>query len=312
MHGKHILHNTPKGFLIAGMIFAVILFTSVLKNRPKNSTPSPQTSGTEEILEKKSYELGYTDGYKAAKEDNELAYQQGYTAAQKTIGSGALTRFGLLGFLLGFSLSVGTFVAMKRRELSMWFLGIRKRYELKKAFSTIPPHLSPETDELAHQIALAHINILHQLRTGQGYVIEQFAKQWRGKLRILMNKALHLLKLIQGLESARANVDEKELAKTIRGLKRAIQNPQSHDAARNAAVKSLQRAKQTQQDLLKTHRNLEHCNASLQGIIGTLESMHLKISNLKVNAQSTDLLDELSSDLEAEMTALEEVLSGLG
>ena len=36
-----------------------------------------------------------------------------------------------------------------------------------------------------------------------------------------------------------------------------------------------------------------------------------KISNLKVNTKETDVLDELSTDLEIEMSALEEALSGV-
>ena len=35
---------------------------------------------------------------------------------------------------------------------------------------------------------------------------------------------------------------------------------------------------------------LDLCKTALQGIVGVLESMHLKISNLKVNSQRTDLL----------------------
>ena len=73
-------------------------------------------------------------------------------------------------------------------------------------------------------------------------------------------------------------------------------------------MKSLNRAKQTRQDLARTTRNLELCKTALIGIIGVLESMHLKISNLKVNTQRADLLEELSSDIEAEMSALEEAL----
>ncbi|PIE35069.1 hypothetical protein CSA56_05745 [candidate division KSB3 bacterium] len=312
MHGRHRFHKSSTSISIIFVIVAALLFLVLLKDSSKENVAPSQPEQKQEGLDRKSYELGYSAGYKTAKEENEQAYERGYAAAKEEIGSGALTRFGMLGFWVGLCLSAGTFAAMKRRELSVWFQDIRKRYELKKAFKTIPPNLSPEVNEIAQQIAQAYTNTLHQLRTGQGYVVEQFAKQWRGKLRLLMSKALHLLKLIQGLESARANVDEKELARTIRGLKRTIQNPSSHDTARNAAVKSLQQAKQTQQDLLDTQKNLEHCTTSLQGIVRTLESMHLKISNLKVNAQSTGVLDELSSDLEVEMQALEETLNGLG
>jgi hypothetical protein len=39
-----------------------------------------------------------------------------------------------------------------------------------------------------------------------------------------------------------------------------------------------------------------------------LESIHLKISNIKVNTQRTELLEDLSSDLETEVSALEEAL----
>jgi hypothetical protein len=117
------------------------------------------------------------------------------------------------------------------------------------------------------------------------------------------------MELIQDLESARANIDEQQLNKTIKELQKTVQNSKNDDATRNAAVKSLQRAKQTQQDLLKTQKNLDNCKTSLRGIIGVLESMHLKISNLNLNMQKTEFLDELSSELETEMSGLEEALS---
>ena len=96
--------------------------------------------------------------------------------------------------------------------------------------------------------------------------------------------------LIQELEAARDSIDQKQLARTIRGLQRTVQNAESDDQTRNAAVKSLQRAKQTHRDLLKTHQNLESCKASLQGITGVLDSMHLKISNLNVNTQKNRVI----------------------
>ena len=288
------------------MIGAVLIFLLLLTFlRPPREIPKskPQTG---ETVDQKSYDLGYTRGYQTAKEEDQAAYQRGYNAAREEISSGG---YGLLGFFTGLFISLGSFAAIKRKELSEWFQELRKRYELKKAFKTIPSNLSPEIDAIAHQIALAYINILHQLRASKGHLVMQYAQQWRAKLRELMNKAVHLMELIQELEFARANIDEKELAKTVRSLKRTIQSPNTDDAARNAAAKSLQRAKQTQQDLQKTQKNLERCKTSLQGITGVLESMYLKISNLKVNTQQTELLDELSSDLESEMSALEEALS---
>jgi predicted nucleic acid-binding Zn-ribbon protein len=92
----------------------------------------------------------------------------------------------------------------------------------------------------------------------------------------------------------------KQLRSTIRRAKT--------DESRLAAMKSLKRAKQTHADLQKTNANLDKCKSSLADVTGVLESMHLKMSNLKVNTQKTDLLEELSSDLELEMSALEEAL----
>ena len=211
--------------------------------------------------------------------------------------------------MFGLLISIGGFVALKRKELSERFQKFKKRIELKRVFNTIPPNLPPEVDAIAHQIARAYINVLVQFRMSKGYMVSQYAQQWRPKLQELMQKAVHLMELIQELETARANIDEKHLTNTIRSLQHTVQNSRNDDTIRNAAAKSLQRAKQTQKDLLKTQQNLENCKTSLQGITGILESMHLKISNIRVNTQKTELLDELSSDLEAEMSALEETLS---
>ncbi len=297
-----------KSLVIAGSILLVFLLFGLLRHSQEVLPPAPETSETESI-DKESYNQGYETGYHAAKEENEAVYQLGYETARQEIGRGAFTRYGILGFLTGFMVSSGGIIALKRREFSLYFHKLRKQYELKKAFKTIPSGLSPEVDAIAHHIAQAYSNIQHQLRTGRGHLVEQYARQWRIKLREIMKKAVHLLELIQELELARANIDHKELTRTMRSLKRTIQHPNNSDEARNAAVKSLQRAKQTQHDLVKTERNLEHCTTSLHGVVGLLESMYLKISNLKVNTQQTDQLEELSSTLETEMCALEEVLS---
>lgn len=287
--------------LIAGM-------TVTSKLRPPVS-PAPQIpSATLEQMRKEAYDSGYANGFKTAKEDSAAAYRRGYDAAQKEIGSGALTRFGVLGFFGGLCLSVGMFVLLKKRELRDYVEEWRQRSELKNAFRRIPEGLSPELTELAKQIARTHSLLQQQLRGGKGYVFEQYRQEWRGKLREMMSKSEQLLATTRELEAARQHIDDKDLSKTIRGLTRAVQSPDSDDMTRNSAMKSLQRARQTQQELLKTEKNLAQCRASLNGMNGALESMRLKISNLKVNTQHTDMLDELSSDLQAEMSALEDVL----
>lgn len=300
------------GLLAIGILLAIILFIALFKSSPK--LPDSDASSTQTAIEaarKESYDLGYTNGYNAAKEENEAAYKRGYGTARKEIGSRAFTRNGILGCIVGLMLGIGGVVFIKRKELSERFEEFKKRIELRRAFRTIPANLSPEIDAIAHQIARAYINVLVQFRMNKGYIITQYAKQWTPKLDELMKKTLRLMELIKELETAHANINELQLATTIKALQRTAKSAKSDDATRNAAVKSLQRAKQTQKDLLKNRKNLENCKTSLQGITGVLESMHLKISNLKVNTQKTELLDELSSDLEAEMSMLEEALSEL-
>jgi hypothetical protein len=301
--GKHT------GLLAIGAVIVLLLLMNVFWGEQQLPETEPLSSKPVEAVRKEAYDLGYKNGYETAKEENKAAYQQGYEAAKDDIGSGAFTRSGILGFFLGLVISLGGFVAIKRQELTDTFQKFRKQYELRRTFKTIPANLSPEVDEVAQQIARAYSNIFEQLRSGKGYMVSQYMKQWRGKLQELMKNAVRLMELIQELETARENIDEKQLARTIRSLQRTIQNPNSNDDTRNAAVKSLQRAKQTKLDLLKTQKNLEHCRTSLKGITGVLESMNLKISNLKVNTQKAELLDELSSDLENEMSALEEVMN---
>lgn len=286
-----------------GMFVLMILFMSLLKDNPE--LPGPDSTSNQTALEaarEKGYEAGYTTGY-------ETGYKKGYETAQKDIGSSAFTGYGMLGFFIGLILSIAGFAALKKKELSDRYREIRKQYELKRAFKTIPSDLSPEIDAIAHQIARTYSNVLEQIRDGKGYTVSQYAQHWRPKLQELMKKALRLMELIQELETVQANVDEQQLAKTIKDLQQTVKSAENDDTTRNAAVKSLQRAKQTQQDLLKTRKNFENCKTSLQGITGVLESMHLKISNLKVNTKETEILDELSSDLETEMSALEEALN---
>lgn len=298
------------GIVAIGIFVAIILFIAFFKNNPE--IPESGSSSTQTAIEaarKEGYDLGYTNGYNAAKEKNETAYKKGYNAAHKDIGSAAFTRNGILGFIFGLGIGIGSVVFIKRKELSARFEEFKRQLELKRAFKTIPSNLPPEIDVIARQIARAYVNILVQFRMNKGYLIAQYIKQWIPRLDELMKKALQLMDLIKELETARINIDELQLAKTIRDLQRTAKSAKSDDDARNAAVKSLQRAKQTQKDLVKNQKNLENCKASLQGITGVLESMQLKISNLKVNTQKTELLDKLSSDLEAEMSALEEALS---
>ena len=309
MHGWRNHGRKSVGLGIVGIILAAILIFSLFKETPR----APESNSTDiqsalEAARKEGYDLGYGNGYDAAKEENASSYQQGYEAARQDIGRQTFTRSGVLGFLLGLLLSTGMVAAIKRKEFSASWHTFKKQYALRKTFQRIPPNLSPEIEAIAQQIAQSYITILEQLRKGQGYIVSQYAKQWRTKLHALMQKAVRLMGLIQELEAARDSIDQKQLARTIRGLQRTVQNAESDDQTRNAAVKSLQRAKQTHRDLLKTHQNLESCKASLQGITGVLDSMHLKISNLNVNTQKTELLEELSSDLEYEMSALEEAL----
>ncbi len=288
------------------LLFAGITVTSKL--RPPVASAPPISATAIEQARKEAYDSGYANGFKTAKEEGAAAYRRGYDTAQKEIGSGALTRFGVLGFFGGLCLSVGAFILLKKRELSEFFEEWRQRSELKNAFRRIPEGLSPELTEIARQIARTHSLLQQQLRGGKGYVFEQYRQEWQGKLREMMSKSEQLLETTRELETARRHVDDKDLTKTIRGLTRAVQSPDSDDIARNSAMKSLQRARQTQQELLKTDKNLAQCRASLTGMNGALESMRLKISNLKVNTQHTNLLDELSTDLQMEMSALEEVL----
>ena len=296
--------------LIGASAFLLLIAGVTVTSRlhPPVSPAPPVPSTTLEQARKEAYDSGYANGYNTAKEEGAAAYQRGYDAAKKKIGSGALTRFGALGFFGGFCLSVGMFALLKKRELRDYFEEWRQRSELKNAFRRIPEGLSPELTELAKQIARTHSLLQQQLRGSKGYVFEQYRQEWRGKLREMMSKSEQLLATTQELEMARQHIDDKDLSKTIRGLTRAVQSPDSDDAARNSAMKSLQRARQTQQELLKTEQNLAQCRASLNGMNGALESMRLKISNLKVNTQHTDVLDELSFDLQAEMSALEDVL----
>ncbi len=281
--------------------------------RLRNITPPapPIPAATVEQARKEAYDSGYANGYDTAQEEGAAAYQRGYDTAKKEIGSGAFTRFGALGFFVGLCLSAGAFVLLKQRELSDYVEEWRRRAELKHAFRRIPEGLSPDLTAFAQQIARTHSLLQHQLRRSKGYVFDQYRQEWQGKLRAMMNKSEQLLETTRELETARRHIDEKDLTKTIRGLTREVQSPDSDDVERNAAMKSLQRARQTQQELLTTDKNLAQCRASLDGMNGALESMRLKISNLKVNTQHTDLLDELSTDLQSEMSALEEVLQNM-
>ena len=298
-------HRQIVGFLLMLMLgIGIVTYTRRLPSSPPPSPPTAQ-------VHQESYDLGYQNGYQIAKTEHATAYREGYEAAQREIGSGALTRFGIGGFLLGFCLSVGGFVALKRQEVAAFVADFRKRRAVKKTFQRMPTNLSPDMETLAHQIAQAYVTVLQQLRNGRGYVVEQYAKQWRGKLQALMQHTLRLFETVRDLEAARAKVNEPELAKTMRALQRQVQNPATDDVARHVALNSLQRVKQTRQEFLLTGQNLTQCQASLQGIAGTLETMRLKISNLTVNTQQTDILDELSADLESEMRAITEALTEL-
>jgi len=294
-----------------GLILLLIIIIGVSKyfSSPEKSSSFSDTQPVQiEAAEQKGYDRGYAKGYEAAKREAAAAYQEGYEAARKEIGSRAFTTYGIVGFIVGLMVSIGGFVAITRKTLSTQIKTFRKKYILKKAFNNIPPNLSPDVYATAEQIARAYTNITEQFHSAKGYTVSQYIEQWHPKLKELMGKAVRLMELIQELETARANVDEQKLDRTITDLRYTARRAKNDDT-RNAAVKSLRRAKQTQNDLQKTNLNLENCNATLKGITGVLESMHLKISNIKVNTQKTELLEELSSDLEAEMSALEEALN---
>ncbi len=310
MQGHEFYSGKKTRFVAIGIFVTIVLFISLFKNNSK--LPQQDSSSTRAAIEaarKEGHDVGYTNGYNAAKEENETVYRRGYETARKEIGSETFTKYGILGFILGLGIGIGGIIALKRKELSERFEEFKRRLELKRAFQTIPSNLPPDVEAIARQIARTYVNVLAQLRMNKGYTIAQYTQQWTPRLDDLMKKSLRLTELVKELETARNNIDEQELAKTIKGLQRTAKSAKNDDATRNAAVKSLQRAKQTQKDLLKTNKNLEHCKTSLQGVTGVLESMHLKISNLKVNTQKTELLDELSSDLEVEMSAVEEALS---
>ena len=299
-----------RNVVIAGAI-SLMAFAGFIgiRRAPDGGQPAPQTPAIMiEQIKKEQYDAGYANGYKIAKDENAAAYRRGYETAQQEIGSGALTRFGILGFLTGFFVSAGAFIVMKRREFSTVFEEWRTRRALKKTFRRIPDGLSPEMAAMARQIARTYIALLTQLRSSKGYIVNQYSKEWRGMLGDMMGKSVRILELTRELETVRAQVDEKELMKTIRSLSRTVQNPEQDDAARNMAVRSLQRARQTQQDARQAEKNLTQCKQSLQEMNRTLESLRLKVSNVKVNSQQTDVLEQLSSDIETQMNALEEAL----
>ena len=120
------------------------------------------------------------------------------------------------------------------------------------------------------------------------------------------NNAVSPLDLLADLQE-RAAQASNSLAAVMQNCATArVISPE--DAAKIEELKNEVNALAKQQELLKSDQNLAQCRASLTGMNGALESMRLKISNLKVNTQHTDILDELSSDLQAEMSALEDVL----
>jgi len=260
-----------------------------------------------EAAEKEGYDRGYAAGYNTAKLENNATYQQGYETARQEIARSIAVRYGITGFLIGLFAGLGSIVVVARKTLLSRVNDVRKKYELRKAFENIPDGLPPDVYDLADQIAQTYANILEQFRSTKGYTVSQYIERWRPRLKDLMHKAVQLMELIQELEHARKHVNQQKLEHTIADLQYTIRHARD-DEARNTAIKSLNRTKQTQQDLAHTKRNLEHCKTALQGIVSVLESMHLKISNIKVNTQRTELLEELSSDIETEMAALEEAL----
>lgn len=260
-----------------------------------------------QTAKQEGYAEGYTHGYNAAKSENDATYQQGYEAARQEIARSIAIRYSITGFWAGFLAGLGGVVVVARKTILSRMNTVRKKYELRKAFENIPTGLPPDVYDNADQIAHLYANILEQFRSTKGYTLSQYVERWRPRLKELMKKATQLLELLQELETTRKHVNQQKLEHTIADLQYTVRHAKD-DEARHTAIKSLNRAKQTQHDLARTRRNIEHCETALQGIIGVLESMHLKISNLKVNTQRTDLLEELSSDIEAEMAALETAL----
>lgn len=310
MQGYRIRGKKETGLLGIGLILLVVIVIGISQyfSSSEKNVSLPDTQQTPvEAAEQRGYDRGYAQGYAAAQKEAAATYQEGYEAARKEIGRGAFTTYGIVGFISGLLVSIGGFAAITKKTLSARIKTVRKKYELKKAFNTIPPNLPSDVYATAEQIARAYANITEQFRSARGFTVSQYIEQWRPKLKELMGKAVRLMELIQELETVRANVDEQKLDRTITDLRYTARRARD-DNTRNAAIKSLRRAKQTQNDLQKIHLNLENCKTTLKGITGVLESMHLKISNIKVNTQKRELLEELSSDLEAEMSALEEAL----
>lgn len=287
------------GVVAAGLLLGGLRY--VVPQRP--ATPQAQL----EVARQEGYNRGYTTGYNTAKEENLSAYQKGYETARKEMGRSIFTTYGITGFILGLIAGLAGIGLLMRKTLAERVNALRRKYELKKAFDRMPANLSPEVAATAAQIARAYANIHDQFRSAKGYTVERYVGRWRTQLKALMGKAVHLMDLIQELETARANVDAPKLDRTITDLQYTARRAKD-DETRNTAITSLRRAKQTYNDLQQTTRHLEQCKTALQGITGVLDSMHLKISNIKVNTQKTELLDELSSELETEMNALEQAL----
>ena len=140
MHGWRNHGRKSVGLGIVGIILAAILIFSLFKETPR----APESNSTDiqsalEAARKEGYDLGYGNGYDAAKEENASSYQQGYEAARQDIGRQTFTRSGVLGFLLGLLLSTGMVAAIKRKEFSASWHTFKKQYALRKTFQRIPP-----------------------------------------------------------------------------------------------------------------------------------------------------------------------------
>jgi hypothetical protein len=262
------------------------------------------------VARQAGYDAGYALGYQKAHQEQANAYNAGYEAARSDLKRGLFLTYGLTGLLLGAGGGLTGVAILNRKTLTARIRAFQKQQTLKKAFARLPANLSPELALTAEQLAKTYGNIWDQLHTAKGHTVERYAQQWQPQLQTLMDKAVNLMELIQELETARANVNPPQLDQTIVDLQHAIRRTRDEDL-RNETMKALRRAKQTQTDLAQTTQNLTHCKTALQGMTRMLDSLHLKISNIKVNTQRTELLDELSSDLETEMTALEEALREL-
>jgi len=213
-------------------------------------------------------------------------------------------RSGLRRFLLRFSPA-----ALIRRlrwvSLRRSFYGLRRRIRLWRLARFPQMPLDDDLFELASAVAGRTDDILSSIRASADPEVRKWLQGIEPKIRELSQTGFRLVGTAQELRTALTRIGDSSPERAVDSLRQDLAAETDPDMQRFVA-QTLRSEQRKGESLEQGRRNLRLIAARLGAITSFLDSVYLRVPNVKVLADRPDWFAEIASGLDTELRSLEE------